>query len=67
MTKPNGKGSAGNTNFSSLQRYIDELTQDKFELLRGLEVQRKLAETLAAENQALAEDFNRQVCMLLRA
>jgi hypothetical protein len=52
---------AGNAKFAALQQYIDELTQEKFELLRGLEVQRKLAETLASENQTLTEDFNRQV------
>eukprot|EP00884_Botryococcus_braunii_P021913 jgi/Botrbrau1/8405/Bobra.0237s0026.1 len=50
----------GNANFSALQQYIDELTQEKFELLRALEVQRKLGETLASENQTLTEDFNRQ-------
>ncbi|KAK9817659.1 hypothetical protein WJX72_000276 [[Myrmecia] bisecta] len=46
--------------FSTLQQYIDDLTQEKFELMRGLEQQRRLAETLAAENMALTEDFNRQ-------
>ena len=47
--------------FSALQQHIDELTQQKFELARGLDGQRKVAETLAAENLALTEDFNRQV------
>jgi hypothetical protein len=47
--------------FSALQQYIDELTQEKFELQRSVEQQGRLAATLAAENQALTEDFNKQV------
>lgn len=47
--------------FAALQQYIDELTQEKYELLRGMSGQRKVAETLEAQNQAIAEDFNRQV------
>ena len=45
----------------TLQQHIDELTQQKFELARGLEKQQQLAASLAAENQQLLDDFNRQV------
>ena len=47
--------------FATLQQHIDELTQQKFELARGLEQQQQLAASLAAENQQLLDDFNRQV------
>lgn len=59
---PSSGPRSASRDFSALQQHIDELTQQKFELARGLEGQRKVAETLASENQALTDDFNRQVC-----
>ena len=47
--------------FAALQQHIDELTQQKFELSRGLTAQQKMAQELAEENRNMAEDFNRQV------
>lgn len=47
--------------FGALQQHIDELTQEKFELSRRLNQQALLAQTLAAENTSLTEDFNQQV------
>lgn len=51
----------GRARFAALQQHIDELTREKYELLRGMAGQRKVAETLEAENQAVMDDFNRQV------
>lgn len=48
--------------FKTLQRYIEDLEEEKFELRRGLDQQRQLAETLASENQKLSDDYNQQVC-----
>jgi hypothetical protein len=45
--------------FKALQRHIDELTRDRFELQRGLERQAALAARLADENEALMADKNR--------
>jgi hypothetical protein len=45
----------------ALQQHIDDLTREKYEMLRGMAGQRRVAETLEAENRALADDFNRQV------
>lgn len=47
-------------NFTTLQQHIDELTQEKFELQRGMDTQGKLTQSLAQENQILAEQFNKQ-------
>ena len=47
--------------FAELQQHIDELTQEKYELLRALGKQRQVTEQLSAENQGLTDDFNRQV------
>lgn len=44
--------------FKELQQHIDNLTQEKYELLRGIEQQSKLASTLAGENESLASDYN---------
>lgn len=52
-------GAAGG--FAALQQHIDDLTGERFALLRGLDGQRGVTEALTAENQALVEDFNRQV------
>lgn len=56
-------GSASNEDdqFTSLQQHIDELTEQKFELARGLEKQQQIAASLAAENQRLLDDYNQQV------
>jgi hypothetical protein len=45
-----------------LQQYIDDLTQEKYELQRGMEQQSKLAASLASENEQLTQDFNNMVC-----
>ena len=52
---------SGAKDFAALQQHIDELTQQKFELTRGLTGQQKMAQELAEENRNMAEDFNRQV------
>ena len=36
--------------------------QEKFELVRGLREQQRLTGVLADENQAMTDEFNRQVC-----
>lgn len=53
----------GNT-FSMLQQHIDDLTREKFELMRGLQEQQKLAAGLSDENLTITESFNRQVLFL---
>ncbi|CAI7904943.1 unnamed protein product, partial [Closterium sp. NIES-53] len=40
--------------------YIEELTEEKFTLQRQLDAARMVAESLAKENSALTDDFNRQ-------
>lgn len=45
---------------AALREHIDQLTREAFELRRGLTQQADLTSTLAAENAALAEDFNRE-------
>ena len=47
--------------FKALQQHIDELTREKYELIRGLATQRKVQESLEAESERFATDFNRQV------
>ena len=47
--------------FKALQQHIDELTHEKYELIRGLAMQRKVQESLEAESERFADDFNRQV------
>lgn len=59
-----GPATGDRDKFAALQQYIDELTQEKYELLRGMSSQRKVAETLEAQNQAIAEDFNRQAAQM---
>ncbi|BDA49547.1 probable protein BLISTER at C-terminar half [Coccomyxa sp. Obi] len=59
-----GPATGDRDRFAALQQYIDELTQEKYELLRGMSGQRKVAETLEAQNQAIAEDFNRQAAQM---
>lgn len=56
-----GNEAAGRDEFGTLQQHIDELTDQKFELARGLERQQQVAERLAAENQRLLDDYNHQV------
>ncbi len=46
--------------FKALQQHIDELTQEKYELMRGLATQRKVQESLEEESERFASDFNRQ-------
>ena len=40
--------------------------QEKFELARGLKEQQRLAGVLADENQAMTDEFNRQVCQRVK-
>ncbi|CAM6105658.1 unnamed protein product [Calypogeia fissa] len=58
--RPLWPSSAGGDDFSMLEQHIEDLTQEKFSLQRGLDSARALAETLAKENSALTEDFNNQ-------
>ncbi|KAG6546706.1 hypothetical protein Mapa_011895 [Marchantia paleacea] len=46
--------------FSMLEQHIEDLTQEKFSLQRGLDAARALADTLVQENSALTEDYNKQ-------
>jgi len=57
----NGTVPAKGNNFTQLQQHIDDLTKEKFELVRGLKEQQKMAGGLSEENLLLTEDFNRQV------
>jgi len=57
----NGTVPAKASNFTQLQQHIDDLTKEKFELMRGLKEQQKMAAGLSEENLLLTEDFNRQV------
>ena len=50
--------------FKALQQHIDELTREKFDLIRGLQTQRKVQESLEAESERFTNDFNRQVSFL---
>ena len=50
--------------FKALQQHIDELTREKFDLIRGLQTQRKVQESLEAESERFTNDFNRQVWFL---
>ncbi|KAL0045830.1 hypothetical protein WJX82_006049 [Trebouxia sp. C0006] len=56
----NGTVPAKGNNFTQLQQHIDDLTKEKFELVRGLKEQQKMAAGLSEENLLLTEDFNRQ-------
>ncbi|XP_075516382.1 protein BLISTER-like isoform X2 [Primulina tabacum] len=49
-----------NEDFSTLEQHIEDLTQEKFSLQRGLEASRALAESLASENSALTDSYNQQ-------
>ena len=49
--------------FKALQQHIDELTREKFDLIRGLQTQRKVQESLEAESERFTNDFNRQVSL----
>eukprot|EP00898_Chlorokybus_atmophyticus_P004555 jgi/Chlat1/50/ChrspC238745S00737 len=48
----------GTNQFHDLQQHIEDLTQEKFALLRGLEGQNAVANALAIENSSLAENYN---------
>ncbi|KAA6417082.1 MAG: hypothetical protein FRX49_12956 [Trebouxia sp. A1-2] len=54
----NGTIPAKANNFTQLQQHIDDLTKEKFELVRGLKEQQKMAAGLSEENLLLTEDFN---------
>ena len=43
-----------------LHHHIDDLTQEKFELARGLSKQQQMTANLAQENQCLLDDYNDQ-------
>ena len=55
------------SNFSTLHQHIDDLTREKFELMRGLQEQQKVVATLSDENLTISERFNRQVIAILIA
>lgn len=46
--------------FAMLHQHIDELTEEKLGLQRGLAKQQRLAEGLAEENEALTTQYNAQ-------
>ncbi|XP_028786492.1 protein BLISTER isoform X1 [Neltuma alba] len=49
-----------NEDFAALEQHIEDLTQEKFSLQRALEASRSLAESLAAENSSLTDNYNQQ-------
>ncbi|CAL0328411.1 unnamed protein product [Lupinus luteus] len=49
-----------NEDFAALEQHIEDLTQEKFSLQRALEASRVLAESLAAENSSLTDNYNQQ-------
>ncbi|KAL5851652.1 hypothetical protein ACOSQ3_006770 [Xanthoceras sorbifolium] len=49
-----------NEDFAALEQHIEDLTQEKFSLQRSLEASRALAESLAAENSSLTDNYNQQ-------
>ncbi|KAE9621213.1 hypothetical protein Lal_00022716 [Lupinus albus] len=52
--------SSKNEDFAALEQHIEDLTQEKFSLQRALEASRVLAESLAAENSSLTDNYNQQ-------
>lgn len=49
-----------NEDFAALEQHIQDLTLEKFSLQRALEASRALAESLAAENSSLTDNYNQQ-------
>ncbi|KAL1368068.1 hypothetical protein HN51_022171 [Arachis hypogaea] len=49
-----------NEDFAALEQHIEDLTQEKFSLQRALEASQVLAESLAAENSSLTDNYNQQ-------
>ncbi|KAF7837380.1 Protein BLISTER [Senna tora] len=49
-----------NEDFAALEQHIEDLTQEKYSLQRALEASRSLAESLAAENSSLTDNYNQQ-------
>lgn len=49
-----------NEDFTALEQHIEDLTQEKFSLQRALDASRVLAESLAAENSSLTDNYNQQ-------
>ncbi|MED6106821.1 hypothetical protein PIB30_008209 [Stylosanthes scabra] len=49
-----------NEDFAALEQHIEDLTQEKFSLQRALEASQMLAESLAAENSSLTDNYNQQ-------
>ncbi|KAJ7955523.1 BLISTER protein [Quillaja saponaria] len=49
-----------NEDFAGLEQHIEDLTQEKFSLQRSVEASRALAESLAAENSSLTDNYNQQ-------
>ncbi|XP_074573611.1 protein BLISTER-like isoform X1 [Curcuma longa] len=58
--EPEFPSSKKDEDFSALEQYIDDLTQEKFSLQRALETSQALSESLAAENTSLTDSFNQQ-------
>ncbi|XP_027934071.1 protein BLISTER isoform X3 [Vigna unguiculata] len=52
--------SSKNEDFAALEQYIEDLTKEKFSLQRALEASQVLAESLAAENSTLTDNYNQQ-------
>ncbi|GLT81493.1 hypothetical protein SLA2020_528750 [Shorea laevis] len=49
-----------NEDFAALEQHIEDLTLEKFSLQRALEASQVLAESLAAENSSLTDNYNQQ-------
>lgn len=48
------------SNFTSLQKHIEDLTEEKLELKKTLELSERLTESLSKENEAMGIELNEQ-------
>lgn len=55
---PGAAGSGRQQQFAALQQHIDELTEEKLALLRGMSQQSRMVQGLQEENEALTEQYN---------
>lgn len=55
---------AGRAQFTALQQHIDELTEEKLQLARGLQQQTRINEQLSEENGELMRQYNARGTMV---
>lgn len=62
---PGGAHSGGSrAQFAALQQHIDELTEEKLQLARGLQQQTRINEQLSEENGELMRQYNARGTMV---